>query len=214
LGAIGVTALFIAISCWWLTQDRSIPIFDAGLHLSLGYSVHHELGAGKLVNALTLSSPIRRSPISSVRLACCSGGERGGSDRRRERRLRPAPRARLLQGRALGFAPTAGLLAVVFALGSPLLIAQFHVFMVDAPETAMVAVSVWLIIATEGFARLGTSALAGLAVGLGMLTKEPLAIFVLGIVLVTAFRGGAGGMARPPALRGGRAGTRAAVVPP
>ena len=42
-GAIGVTVLFIGITCWWLTQDRSIPIFDAGLHLNLALNVQQEL---------------------------------------------------------------------------------------------------------------------------------------------------------------------------
>ena len=90
----------------------------------------------------------------------------------------------------LAFSPLAGLLAVVFALGSPLIAAQFHVFMTDAPETAMVAVSVWLVIASEGFTKLRACALAGVAVGLGMLTKEPFPIFVLGVGLVTLGRGG------------------------
>jgi 4-amino-4-deoxy-L-arabinose transferase-like glycosyltransferase len=90
----------------------------------------------------------------------------------------------------LAFGPRAGLLAVVFALGSPLIISQFHVFMTDAPETAMVAVSVWLIIATERFSRTWVCFAAGVAVGLGELTKEPLGFFVAGVVLVTAIRGG------------------------
>src|SRR5208282_5710169 len=47
-----------------------------------------------------------------------------------------------------------------------------------------------LIIATEGFSRVKACALAGIAVGLGMLTKEPFTIFVVGIVVVTAVRGG------------------------
>jgi 4-amino-4-deoxy-L-arabinose transferase-like glycosyltransferase len=90
----------------------------------------------------------------------------------------------------LAFGELAGLLAVVFTLGSPLIAAQFHVFMIDAPETAMVAVSVWLILASERFSRLGVCALAGLAVGLGMLAKEPFVFFVAGPLAVTVLRGG------------------------
>ena len=88
------------------------------------------------------------------------------------------------------------MLAVVFALGSPLITAQFHVFMTDAPETAMVAVALWAILATDGFSRVGISALAGVAVGLGMLTKEPFVFYAAGPVAVTAIRGG------PKAWRG------------
>jgi hypothetical protein len=47
-----------------------------------------------------------------------------------------------------------------------------------------------LILATERFSRVWVSAAAGIAVGLGMLTKEPFAFFVAGVVLVTAIRGG------------------------
>jgi len=90
----------------------------------------------------------------------------------------------------LAFGSTAGVLAVVFALGSPMIIEEFHEFMLDAPEAAMVAVSVWAILATERFSRPGVSALAGVAVGLGMLSKETFVFFVVGVTLVTAVRGG------------------------
>jgi hypothetical protein len=190
-GAIGVTVAFIGITWWWLTQDRSIPIFDAGLHLGLAISVHHELAAGHLGTALTLTAPYPPLVYLIGSLGILFGGVG----------IAPLVLAQnfvfvtLLAlgcykvGR-LAFSPTAGLLAVVYALGSPLITAQFHVFMTDAPETAMVAVSVWLIIATEGFSKLRVCAVAGVAAGLGMLTKEPFAIFVLGIVLVTVVRGG------------------------
>ena len=52
--------------------------------------------------------------------------------------------------------PRAGLLAVVFALGTPLIAEQFHVFMLDAPQATLVAVAVWLILASDRFARSGS----------------------------------------------------------
>jgi 4-amino-4-deoxy-L-arabinose transferase-like glycosyltransferase len=88
------------------------------------------------------------------------------------------------------FGAPAGLLAVIFALGSPLLIAQFHVFMLDAPETALVAVSIWLLLASEDFKRTGIAGLAGLAVACGLLVKAPFAFFLAGIVLTALVRGG------------------------
>jgi hypothetical protein len=190
-GAIGVTALFIAITWWWLTQDHSIPIYDAGLHLSLGINVHRELSAGHLEKALTLTAPYPPFAYLIGSLGILLGGV-GITPMVLTENLVFVTLLALgcyKVGR-LAFGPSAGLLAVVFALGSPLITAQFHVFMTDAPETAMVAVSVWLIIATEHFTKLRVCAFAGLAVGLGMLTKEPFPIFVLGVVLVTAVRGG------------------------
>jgi hypothetical protein len=190
-GAIGVTALFIGITCWWLTQDRSIPIFDAGLHLSLAINVYEDLGAGHLSKAFTQSVPYPPFAYLVGALGIFVGGVGIAPLILTENLVFVSLLALGCYhvGR-LAFGAPAGLLAVVFALGSPLITAQFHVFMIDAPEASMAAVSVWLIIATEGFTRIKTCALAGLAVGLGMLTKEPFAIFVVGLVGVTAVRGG------------------------
>jgi hypothetical protein len=190
-GAIGVTTLFIGITCWWLTQDRSIPIFDAGLHLNLALNVQKELAAGNLGTALTLSVPYPPFAYLIGSLGITIGGVGVAPPIIAENLVFVTLLALgcYKVGR-LAFSPLAGLLAVVFALGSPLIVPQFHVFMTDAPETAMVAVSVWLVIASEGFTKLRTCAVAGVAVGLGMLTKEPFPIFVLGVGLVTLWRGG------------------------
>jgi len=85
--------------------------------------------------------------------------------------------------------PRAGLLAVVFALGTPLIAEQFHVFMLDAPQAALVAVAVWLILASERFARVDLAALAGLAVGLGVVTKQLGPLYLLGLLPAVLLRG-------------------------
>ncbi len=190
-GAIGITTLFIGITCWWLAKDRSIPIFDAGLHLNLALNVQKELAAGNLGTALTLSVPYPPFAYLIGSLGITIGGVGVAPPIIAENLVFVTLLALgcYKVGR-LAFSPLAGLLAVVFALGSPLVAAQFHVFMTDAPETAMVSVSVWLVIASEGFTKLRTCAVAGVAVGLGMLTKEPFPIFVLGVGLVTLWRGG------------------------
>ncbi len=191
-GAIGVTALFVGITCWWLSRDRSIPIWDAGLHLAYAIDVHRDIfNEGHVVEGLTMTAPY--PPLAYVvgSLGFVIGGIGVAPPILAENALFVSLLALgCYQVGRLAFGRLAGLLAVVFALGSPLIIAQFHVFMTDAPETAMVAVAIWLIIATQGFSRLGMSAIAGVAVGLGMLTKEPFAIFVVGVVGVTAARGG------------------------
>jgi hypothetical protein len=63
------------------------------------------------------------------------------------------------------------------------LIAQFHVFMLDAPEAALVAVSMWLILASEDFSRTRVAGAAGLVVGFGLLVKVQFPLYVIGIVL-------------------------------
>jgi Dolichyl-phosphate-mannose-protein mannosyltransferase len=190
-GAIALWALFLGITFWWLSQDRSIPIYDSGLHLLIALDVHEYLQHGELAAAFSPADPYPPLAYTVGALGVFVGGVGVAPPIIAENLVFVSL---LVLGcykvGRLAFGPTGGLLAVIFALGSPLLIAQSHVFMIDVPETAMVAVSVWLIIATEGFSRIGASALAGLAVGLGMMTKEPFAFFVAGILVVTALRGG------------------------
>jgi hypothetical protein len=190
-GSIAAVAIFLGITFWWLSQNRSIPVFDAGLHLSLAIDVYEEMGRGNIGQALTLSIPYPPFTYLVGSLGLWIGGIA----------VAPPVVAQNLVfvpllalgcynvGR-LAFGRLAGLLAVVAALGSPLITAQFHVPMTDAPETAMVAVAVWLILESERFSRIGISAAAGVAVGLGMVTKEPFAFFVAGVLLVTVARGG------------------------
>jgi 4-amino-4-deoxy-L-arabinose transferase-like glycosyltransferase len=188
-GALGV--LFAAATCWWLVHDRSVPVDDAALHLGFAIDAYENVGSGHLLKALTESAPYPPLTYLVGAVGILFGG------------VGVAPPIIALNvvfvlllalgcynvGR-LTFGPLAGVLAVVFALGSPLVIEEFHEFMLDAPEAAMVAISAWAILATDRFLRFGVCALAGVAVGLGMLSKESFAFFVAGLVLASAVRGG------------------------
>jgi 4-amino-4-deoxy-L-arabinose transferase-like glycosyltransferase len=190
-GAIAATAVFIAMTCWWLTQNHTIPIYDAGDHLEIAFrfremlragnllgpfnyvSVYpplaHFVGAlGALVGGVSLAAPVIANNLVFVSLLAL-GSYRTG---------------RLL------FGPPAGMLAVIFVLGSPLLIENLHVFMLDPPMTALVAVSIWLLLTSEDFSRIDVAALAGVAAGAGMLIKVQFALYVVGLVLVMLLRGG------------------------
>jgi hypothetical protein len=189
--AIGLTVLFAAATCWWLSRNRGIPVYDAGAHLNLAIGAYEALRSGHVLKAFTESTPYPplvhvvgalgifvggvgvAPPIIAVNLVFVSllalGSYRVG---------------------CLAFGPFAGVLAVVFVLGSPLNIEEFHELMLDAPEAAMVAVALWAILATERFSRVKVSALAGVAVGLGMLSKETFVFFVAGVAAATAVRGG------------------------
>ena len=189
--AIAVVALFLGTTCWWLTQDHSIPIFDAGLHLTGAFLIFERLSAGDVGSALTLTFPYPPFAYLVGDLGILLGGVDVAPPIIAENLVFvPLLALGCYHVGRMAFNRTAGLLAVVFVLGSPLVTAQFHVFMIDAPETAMVAVSVWAILATDCFSRVRTSAVAGVAVGLGLLTKEPFVFFVAGPVAVTAVRGG------------------------
>ncbi|MGA9316162.1 MAG: glycosyltransferase family 39 protein [Solirubrobacteraceae bacterium] len=190
-GAIAITAAFIGITCWWLTRDRSIPIYDAGDHLGTAIYFHEQLAMGHLLEPFNNTS--QYPPLAHLvgALAMFIGGVNV---------VTPIIAENLVfvslltlgcyqTGRLL-FGLRAGLLAAIFVLGSPLLIAQLHVFMLDAPETALVAVSMWLLLASEDFSRVRIAAFAGLAVGCGLLVKVQFPFFLAGIVLVAIARGG------------------------
>jgi 4-amino-4-deoxy-L-arabinose transferase-like glycosyltransferase len=184
-------ALFVLVSCWWLSRNHGIPVYDAGIHLSFAIDAYEALSAGQLLSAFTGSAPY--PPLTHLvgALGVFVGGV-GVAPPIIAVNLVFVPLLALgcyKVGR-LAFGPLTGLLAVVFVLGSPLIIEEFHEFMLDAPEAAMVAIAVWAILATERFSRPGISALAGLAVGLGMLSKETFVYFVAGVAVATAIRGG------------------------
>jgi 4-amino-4-deoxy-L-arabinose transferase-like glycosyltransferase len=190
-GAIGATTAFIALTCWWLTQDRSIPIYDAGAHLETAIYLHHLVQSGDLLGPVNYTSQYPPLTYLVGVLAMLIGGVNLASPIIGEN-LVFVPLLTLgcyQTGRFL-FGPPAGLLAAIFVLGSPLLIVQLHVFMLDAPETALVAVSMWLLLASERFSRTRVAALAGLAVGCGLLVKVQFPFFLAGIVLAALLGGG------------------------
>jgi hypothetical protein len=190
-GAVGATAAFIAITCWWLTQDRSIPIYDAGNHLETALEYRNMLVAGNLLGPFTQATvyPILGHMVGA--LAALVGGVNVASPIIGENVVFvPLLALGCYQTGRLVFSPLAGMLAVVFVLGSPLVISLFHVFMLDAPLTALVSVSVWLMLASEDFSRPGVAAMAGLAVGLGLNMKAQFALFLVGLTLIVLLHGG------------------------
>jgi 4-amino-4-deoxy-L-arabinose transferase-like glycosyltransferase len=190
-GAIAATTFFIAVTCWWLTQDRSIPIYDAGSQLETAFRYHNMLREGNLLGPLDYNNvyPILVHVVGAV--AALIGGVNVASPIIGENVVFvPLLALGCYKTGRLVYGPLAGMLAVVFVLGAPLLISLFHVFLLDPPVTAMVAVSVWLLLASEDFSRVGTSALAGLSVGLGINIKEQFALFVVGLIVVLLLHGG------------------------
>jgi 4-amino-4-deoxy-L-arabinose transferase-like glycosyltransferase len=190
-GAIGATTAFIALTCWWLTQDRSIPIYDAGDHLETAFLFHQMLKSGELLGPLNHESPYPPFAPLVGAAAVFIGGVHVAPPIIGENLVFVSLMALgCYQTGRLLFGSKAGLLATVFVLGSALLMAQFHVFMLDAPEGAVVAVSIWLLLACDDFSRVGAAGVAGLAVGVGLVTKVQYPGFVAGIVAVALLRGG------------------------
>lgn len=188
-GAIGLTTAFVLVSWWWLTQDHSIPGTEPSAALYATLVQRDLLHAGNLLGPLT-DREIHPPLLQIVGAISMLIGGIGVIAPVLGENLVFVPLLALGcygTGKLLG-GPRAGLLAVVFALGTPLLIEQFHVFIVDAPDTALVALCVWLILASDRFARTPVAALAGVAMGLGIETKQQFPFFLAGLVAVVLLR--------------------------
>jgi 4-amino-4-deoxy-L-arabinose transferase-like glycosyltransferase len=189
--ATGVTALFIALTCWWLSQDRSMPYSDAAVHLYTAFRFHDALAEGRWLAPLTFHFIYPPATPFVGSLGIFVGGRAVAAPIIAEN-LVYVPLLALACYRTgrLAYGRHAGMLAVVFALGSPLVIEQFHVFMLDAPLAALVAVATWLIIESDRFGRPGIALAAGLVTGVGLISKQSLPLYLAGLMLVVLARGG------------------------
>ena len=189
--AIGVTAAFVALTCWWLSQDHAMPYGDAAEHLMTAFIFHEDLRSGDLLGPLTYDSVYTPLVPFIGSLAIFLGGRTVAAPVLAENLVFvPLLALGCYHVGRLAFGRTAGALAVVFALGSPLLIEQFHVLMLDAPQAALVAACVWLVLASDRFRRVDVAAAAGAAVGLGLIAKQSFALYVAGFIVLVLLRGG------------------------
>ncbi|HKG04623.1 MAG TPA: glycosyltransferase family 39 protein [Conexibacter sp.] len=190
-GAIAVTAGFLALTCWWLAVDRSVQYSDAGQDLLVALQFRDLLADGALVQLIDHPNYYPPGVFVLGGLATLVGGG-GATAPVLAQNLVFVPLLALSCYRTgrLVAGSLAGLLAVVFALGTPLLIEQFHVFMLDAPQAALVATSVWLVLESERFRRVGIAVLAGVALGAGVETKELAPLYLIALVACVLAHGG------------------------
>jgi 4-amino-4-deoxy-L-arabinose transferase-like glycosyltransferase len=181
----------LAVSAWWLIVDEGVLDTESGRHLQRAWDGYVAMGNGDLLHFF--KSPTEYPPL--LYLIGNLGALVGGLDVEsflgaQDLLMLPALAIGCYGAGTIAYGPTAGLLAAVFALGAPMAVSVFQMFLVDTTEAAMVALSVWAILATNRFSRVGVSALAGVAVGLGMLAKQNFPLFVAGLLLVVFLRGG------------------------
>lgn len=189
--AIAATAAFVLLTLWWLTQDRGTPYGDASEELTAAFQFHDLLLHGDVRGILDY--PAYYPPYGLMlggMLAIVGGIGRIGVVLGNDLVCVPllALACYRIGRRVAG--SHAGALAVVFALGAPLVIELFHVFMIDTFEATLVAVSVWLVLASERFSKPGPALLAGVAVGIGIGTKEQFPLYLVGFLAVVLARGG------------------------
>jgi 4-amino-4-deoxy-L-arabinose transferase-like glycosyltransferase len=87
-------------------------------------------------------------------------------------------------GRRLGF------VSVILLAFFPMFYAMSRHFYLEFALMAMVALTVYLLVATDGFQRRGISILFGLSLGLGLLTKRTFAVFLTGPLIVAILASG------------------------
>ncbi len=193
LGAIAFTLLFIGVTVWWLTQDLRMPHFDPGRHTVNSLHYYQALNSGDVGTLFTLKTWPYPPLVHWVGMV---GMLLGGTNIWQPVLFSNLVFVSLLAlacyqiGKLVFGVASAGLFAVVFALGTPMIVGQSHLFMLDVPQASMVAVSVWLLLASRSFERPWIAGLAGAAVGAGLLTKVSFVVFVAGVVIVMLARGG------------------------
>lgn len=187
--------LFIAISYWWLRVDGRGPDNDAARHISYARDYWEAMEDGKpfawfsafdrgfaypplvhLVGALALlpkaafDTETMVFGMNLVFVPMLVAGAYGVGSIAGDRRT--------------------GVLAVLVALGTPMVMSMFHSFMTDGALTGTVALMAWFVLRSDRFASWQWSAAAGLAAGVGLMTKTPFVFFGAGLVLVVLARGG------------------------
>jgi 4-amino-4-deoxy-L-arabinose transferase-like glycosyltransferase len=83
-----------------------------------------------------------------------------------------------------------GLVSVLLLAIFPMFFAMSRYFYLEFAVTAMVALTVYLLLETDGFQRRGMSLLFGLVLGMGLLTKRTFVVFAAGPILVVILTSG------------------------
>lgn len=83
-----------------------------------------------------------------------------------------------------------GAVSVILLACLPMFYAMSRYFYLEFAVTAVVALTVYLLLATGGFQRRGVSLLFGLSLGLGLLTKRTFIVFAVGPVIVAVLASG------------------------
>ncbi|MCD6016725.1 MAG: hypothetical protein K0R41_209 [Geminicoccaceae bacterium] len=191
-------ALFIALSIWWLLYDKRVPGGgDPGRHLSLALTFGGWLRDGDIGSMFTTGAqfgddffyPPLVHFVGSIPSALGLQVQDWGTIAVNVVFVPMLVAGCFLVGR-MTYGPLAGVLAVLFALGTPMLVNLFHVFLLDAPLTAAVALALWALLATERFSRTRMSALAGALIAVATLVKTPAPLFLAGPIAVMLIGGG------------------------
>lgn len=187
----GLAAIFVAITVWWVDADTRVPSGDNAKHTLHAFSYLDQFQAGHYLFGIlhwTHYPPL-------VHVVGALGSWIGGASNDTVVLTENLVFVPLLVAGCYGagrivYGRLGGVLAVVFALGAPMVISLFHVFMLDGPGAAVAAVAVWLLLASRRYASLWWTVAAAVAAAAGMHVKATFVFFVAGLALMLFARGG------------------------
>jgi 4-amino-4-deoxy-L-arabinose transferase-like glycosyltransferase len=186
-----ICAIFIAISAWWLANDVRMVNTDNAKHLLIAARWQEVIRDGDLFAPFTEWAQYPPGVHLVGALAIALFGVDVSAIVLFENVVFVPLLAFGCYGTAqIAYGRQAGVLAALFAFSVPMVMSMFHVFMLDVPTTAMAALTVWLLLASDRFARADLAAAAGLAAGLGMYMKGTFFFFFLGVAGVMFLRAG------------------------
>lgn len=186
----GLVVARLALAGWWLAVDGGVVDIESGRHMQRAWDNYNMMGGD-------LFAPFREGteypPLLYLigALGAAVGGLSADSlMAAQDVFLVPAFAVGCYGAASVAYGRTAGVLAAGFALAAPMAVSVFHMFLIDTTEAAMVALTLWAVLASERFSRVGVSALAGIAFGLGMLSKQNFPLFLAGVIAIVLLRGG------------------------
>lgn len=190
--AVAAVVAFVATTIWWVSVDDRVQDWDNGLHTVIANTIKGELTSGHLTAPFTDFNTY--PPLGHIigALGILIAGIHPGSVIIASNVVFvPLLAASCYGVGSLVYGSSrAGLLAALFALGTPMIVSEMHEFLLDPQQAALVAASVWAILASRRFERTGFAALAGVLCGLSMLSKQTSVLFFGGVVVVAFARGG------------------------